>query len=407
MSEALRVAMVGHAFMGRMHTQAWKTAGRFFDLPRPVECTLLVGRDGDRAAQGATRLEWAESSDDWRTAVTRDDIDIVDICTPGDSHAEIAIAALAAGKHVMCEKPLATTLADATRMADAARAALEQPEPARSMCGFSYRLVPALTHARDLVGAGRLGEILQVRGRYLQDWLTDPQVPWSWRLDKDIAGSGALGDIGAHIIDAAEYVTGLRVSQVAATVQTFVHERPVADSASALGRAVDGSAPTQTRPVTVDDAALLLARFTDADGRPRPTTGNFEATRVATGRKNGIHLEVNGTLGSIFFDFEDMNTLQFYDASVSGTEQGFTRILVTQPDHPFTGHWWPTGHGLGYEHGFVHQVVGFVQAICDGTQPRPSFDDALHIQQVLDAVERSAGDDACWTPVGPGAAAAN
>ncbi|GAA1964467.1 Gfo/Idh/MocA family oxidoreductase [Nocardioides panacihumi] len=376
----LGIAMIGHAFMGAAHSQAWRSAARFFDLPAEPVMQVVAGRDAARAAEAAARLGWRESTDDWRTVLHRDDIDIVDICTPGDSHAEIAIAALAAGKHVLCEKPLANSVAEAEQMTAAAESAYGQG--ARAMVGFTYRRVPAVALARKLVDEGRIGQIRHVRAQYLQDWIADPDAPFSWRLDKARAGSGALGDIGAHIIDLTQHITGSRIEEVSGRLETFVKERPVAaaDGSGGLG---GGAAGSERRHVTVDDAASFLAGF--AGG----AMGVFEATRFATGRKNAIRIEVNGSDGSIAFDFEDMNVLEFYDAGEPSQTAGFRRILVTEPEHPYVGAWWPAGHGLGYEHGFTHQVVDLVTAIGAGEQPRPSFADGLQVQRVLDAVEHS------------------
>ncbi|TRW45390.1 Gfo/Idh/MocA family protein [Georgenia yuyongxinii] len=386
--------MVGYAFMGRAHSQAWRVAPRFFDLPHDPVMQVLVGRSPERAAQAARRLGWAEVETDWRRVVERDDVDLVDICTPGDTHAEIATAALAAGKHVLVEKPMANTLAEAETMAAAARAAAAQG--ALSMVGFSYRRVPALALARDLVAEGRIGEVRQVRAQYLQDWLADPDAPLSWRLDKARAGSGALGDIGAHIVDLTHFITGQRVVGVSAMLDTFVAERPVATSTGALR----GTGGADRGPVTVDDSAVFLARL--SSGAP----ATFEATRFAWGRKNAIRIEVSGTAGAIAFDFEDMNVLNFFDAADDARTAGFRRVLVTEPDHPYMAAWWPAGHGLGYEHTFVHQVVDLVEAVAAGEQPTPSFDDGLAVQRVLDAVERSAASHSTFTPVDDGGARA-
>jgi predicted dehydrogenase len=386
---ALRVAMIGHAFMGAVHSHAWRSAHRFFDLPATPVLQVVVGRDAGRSAAAAERFGWAESSTDWRAVLQRDDIDLVDVCTPGNTHREIAVAALAAGKHVLCEKPLANSVAEAEEMTAAADAAARQG--AFAMCGFTYRRVPALTLARELVAEGRLGTIRHVRAQYLQDWLSDPDAPLTWRMDRELAGSGALGDIGAHVVDATQWITGQAITGVSALLQTFVTDRPVAGSSSGLGGS--GSADAERGPVTVDDAALFTARF---DGG---AIGSFEATRFALGRKNAIRIEINGSAGSLAFDFEDMNVLHFYDGTEPGRLQGFRRIYVTEPDHPYVGAWWPPGHGLGYEHGFTHQVVDLVRALAAGEQPRPSFGDALGVQRVLDAVERSAGTDSAWTAV--------
>lgn len=383
----LRVGMVGYAFMGAAHSQAWRTVNRVYDLPLRVRMAGVCGRDESQVAQAADRLGWESHTTDWRALIARDDIDVIDICTPGDSHAEIAIAALAAGKHVMCEKPLANTVAEAQQMAEAAQTA--QADGVRSMCGFNYRRVPAVTLMRQLVADGRLGTIRHVRAAYLQDWIVDPDFPLVWRLQKDKAGSGALGDIGAHIIDATQFITGQRISRVSGLTETFVKQRPLPAGSSGLtaaagGNTADGSGPA-TGPVTVDDAALFMARL---DGG---AVGSYEATRFATGRKNGLRIEINGSLGSVAFDFERMNELEFYDAGQPGTEQGFSRIIVTEPEHPYLSAWWPPGHGIGYEHSFTHQARDFVAAVAAGDDPTPSFTDALQVQQVLEAVERSAG----------------
>jgi predicted dehydrogenase len=378
----LGVGLVGYAFMGAAHSQAWRTAPRFFDLPLTPRMRVICGRDAGRLAEAAARLGWESAETDWRSLLSRQDVDLVDVCTPGDTHAEIAIAALDAGKHVLCEKPLANSVAEAQAMTAAAdRAAVHG---ITAMVGFTYRRVPAIALARRLVEEGRIGEVRHVRAQYLQDWIADASVPMSWRLEKDKAGSGALGDIGAHVVDLTQYITGDRITSVNGLLETFVHERPLAAPASAGllgGGSVDGAAKGR---VTVDDTAAFLARFSSG------AVGVFEATRFATGRKNAIRVEINGSRGSLAFDFEDMNVLQYFDADEPADTAGFRRILVTEPTHPYTGHWWPPGHGLGYEHAFTHQVVDLVTAISRGEQPLPSFADGLQVQCVLAAVERSA-----------------
>lgn len=388
-STTLRVAMIGHAFMGNAHSQAWRTAPHFFSLPLRPELAVVVGRDADRAAEAAARLGWAESSTDWREVVARDDIDLIDICTPGDTHAEIAIAALEAGKHVLCEKPLANTVAEAETMTVAAEKA--RANGVRTMVGFTYRRVPAIGLARQLIADGKIGDIRHVRAQYLQDWISDADAPMSWRLDKEKAGSGALGDIGAHIIDLTQFITGDRIVELTGRLETFVKERPypAGDTSGSLG---GGGATAERGAVTVDDAASFLATF--AGG----AMGVFEATRFANGRKNAIRIEVNGSLGSVAFDFEDMNVLEFFDATQPAEVAGFRRILATEAGHPYVAAWWPPGHGLGYEHGFTHQVVDLVQAIADGADPSPSFADGLNVQRVLAAVETSS-DTRTWQEI--------
>jgi predicted dehydrogenase len=373
--ETIGIGMVGHAFMGAVHSHAWRSVHRFFDPPLVPRLAVLAGRDETRAKAAAERFGWDAVETDWRKLIARDDVDLVDICTPGDSHAEIAIAALEAGKHVLCEKPLANSVAEAEAMAEAARKARERG--VRAMVAFNYRRVPALAHARNLVASGALGEIRHVRSVYLQDWLSDPQAPMTWRLRRASAGSGALGDLGAHIIDAAQFVTGDLVTGVSALTNTFVKQRPAENGG--------------TDDVTVDDTALFLARLSGG------AVATFEATRFALGRKNAMRLEINGSKASLAFDFEAMNELQWYEGT--GTEAGFRRILVTEPQHPYVGAWWPPGHLLGYEHTFTHEVADLLEAIGAGTDPAPSFDDGLRVQRVLAAVEESAAAEATWTAV--------
>ncbi|WP_433271395.1 Gfo/Idh/MocA family protein [Micromonospora vinacea] len=389
--------MVGYAFMGAAHSQAWRTVNRVFDLPARARMALICGRDTAKVADAADTLGWDAYTTDWRDLINRDDIDVVDICTPGDSHAEIALAALAAGKHVLCEKPLANSVEEARAMTAAADVA--RATGVRSMCGFNYRRVPAVTMMRQLVADGRLGVIRHVRATYLQDWIVDPQFPLVWRLQKDRAGSGALGDIGAHIIDLTQFVTGQRISGVSAVTETFVKERPLPAESSGLAASVDGhAAPTGT--VTVDDAAVFVARL---DGGALAT---YEASRFATGRKNALRVEINGSLGSVVFDLERLNELEFYDATRPAVEQGFSRILVTEGEHPYMSAWWPPGHIIGYEHSFTHEMRDFIEAVATGVDPTPSFADALQVQLVLDAVARSAELGSSWAEVEPALTAA-
>jgi len=381
----MRVGMIGYAFMGAAHSQAWRTVNHAFDLPLKARMAVVCGRDPAAVAAAADRLGWESAATDWRQVVARDDIDLIDICTPGDTHAEIALAAIAAGKHVLCEKPLANTVAEAREMATAAAVA-----DVRTMCGFNYRRVPAVALMRGLVSSGRIGRVRHVRASYLQDWIVDPSFPLVWRLRKEVAGSGALGDIGAHIIDLTQFVTGQSITSVTALTETFVKSRPLPSASAGLS----ATASAESGAVTVDDAALFLARL---DGG---AVGTYEATRFATGRKNALRVEINGSLGSVAFDFERMNELEFCDATRPAEEQGFSRILVTEPTHPYMAAWWPPGHGIGYEHSFTHEVRDLVEAIATGRDPAPSFTDALQVQLVLDAVARSA-ESSLWTEVEP------
>ena len=383
----LGVGMVGYAFMGAAHSQAWRTVGRVFDLPLDVRMAVLCGRNREAAAAAAAKLGWDSVETDWKAMLARDDVQLVDICTPGSSHADIATAALEAGKHVLCEKPLANTVPEARAMVEAARSAAAAG--VRSMVGFNYRRVPAVTLARQYVADGRIGTVRHVRAQYLQDWIVDPEFPLVWRLRAEEAGSGALGDIGAHIVDLTQFVAGQRLTGVNAMLETFVKQRPLPSASSGLS----ASAGTEVGDVTVDDAAVYFGRL---DGG---ALASYEATRFATGRKNSIRVEVNGSAGSLAFDLERLNELEFYDGTGDPVDEGFRRILVTEPTHPYLSAWWPPGHTLGWADTFTHEVKDLVETVATGTDPLPSFEDGLQVQLVLDAVQRSAADRGCWTEV--------
>jgi predicted dehydrogenase len=373
------IGMVGYAFMGRAHSHAWHTVARAFpDVPLAPRLAAVCGRDKTAAQAAADRLGWASAETDWRALIERDDIDLIDISAPGDLHAPIAIAALEAGKHVLCEKPLANTLEEAEAMAAAARAAY--PGGARSMVGFNYRRVPALALARKFVAEGRIGTLRHVRAVYLQDWLADPRSPMTWRMQAERAGSGALGDLGAHIVDMVQYVTGESIESVSGLLRTFVTERPVLGSSVGLS----GTGGAERGPVTVDDAALFTGALIGGG------VATFEATRMAMGRKNGLRFEISGTEGAIAFDLERLNELEFLDGTGPVAEQGFRRIVVTEPEHPYLEAWWPQGHVIGWEHTFTHQIRDFLLAIRDGAAPSPSFEEGLQVQRVLAAIEESA-----------------
>jgi predicted dehydrogenase len=408
--------------MGRAHSQAWRTVDRVFELPVRPRLAAICGRDRAAAESAAARLGWAATETDWRALIARDDVQLIDIAAPGSLHAPVAIAALQAGKHVLCEKPLANTLAEAERMAAAADAAF--PSGARAMVGFNYRRVPALALARRLVEQGRIGTLRHVRAVYLQDWLVDPDSPLTWRLQAERAGSGALGDLGAHIVDLARFLTGDEIVGVSAVSATFVGQRPLpggagdgdgtrdangtgsgdptgtggasgARAASGTENADRNGSTGGTGRVTVDDAVVFSARF--ASG----ALGSFEATRYAAGRKNGLRIELNGAAGSLAFDLERLNELEFYDGDDTdgGATGGFRRILVTEPEHPYLSGWWPPGHTLGWEHTFTNQARDLLTAIADGGQPAPSFADGLAVQRVLDSVQRSAAAGSGWVAV--------
>lgn len=362
----LGVAVIGYAFMGRAHSNAWRNVASFFEVPA-FERRVLVGRNPEQVTAAAEELGWPESATHWREVIARDDIDIVDICTPGYLHAEIAIAALEAGKHVLVEKPLANSLQEAQRMAAAATRAAARGTVA--MIGFNYRRVPALALARELIAAGRLGTIRQARASYLQDWLADSSAPMSWRLRAETAGSGALGDLASHVIDQLQFLLADGINRVSATTHTFVTERP----------GVGG-----VEPVTVDDAVWATVSFESG------TVGSLEVSRMATGSKNALSIEIYGSAGAVRFDLERINELWFLDATQPIREQGFRRILVTEPGHPYLQAWWPQGHVLGWEHTFTHEIRDFLLAVLAGGPASPSFEDGLSVQRVLDAIEGSA-----------------
>ena len=364
-SRPLGVAAIGYAFMGQAHSNAWRSVANHFDVPA-FEQKVLVGRDAEAVAAAADKYGWRESATDWREVIARDDIDIVDICAPGWLHAEIATAALAAGKHVLVEKPLANSMEESEAMVAAAQAA--RAVGVRSMVGFNYRRIPALTLARKLIADGELGTIRQVRASYLQDWLADAEAPMSWRLRKETAGSGALGDIASHAIDQIQHLLGDTVAAVSGKLHTFTTERPGPDGPEA---------------VTVDDAAW--ATLSLASG----AVASVDVSRVALGQKNALRVEVYGTTGSLTFNLESPNELFYLNASEPIQVQGFRRILVTEPEHPYMSGWWPQGHVIGWEHSFTHQIRDFLLNIAEGTDPSPSFEEGLGVQQVLAAIEES------------------
>ena len=376
----LRIGMIGYRFMGKAHSNGWRQAPRFFTLDADTEMHTVCGRNPEAVAAAAGELGWKHASTDWRAVVENPDIDVVDITTPNDSHAEIAIAAARAGKHVLCEKPLAMTVDQCRAMLEAA----EESGVVHMVC-HNYRRIPAMVQARRMIEEGALGEIHHYRARYAQDWIVDPEFPLVWRLRKEVSGSGAHGDINAHIIDLGRFLVG-EFSEICGMMHTFIKERPLED-ASGRGDGLGGAGAVEKGEVTVDDAALVIGRFENG------ALANLEATRFALGRKNHIEIEVNGSKGSLHFDFEDMNRLGYFDDTRPGDRQGFTDILVTQPDgtHPYVGQWWPPGHIIGYEHTFVHTLADFVNAVVAGTPVQPTFEDGLRNQRVLEAVEESAG----------------
>lgn len=368
--------MIGYNFMGKAHSNAWRQAGRFFDLPAEIELTTICGRSKSKVDAAAATLGWAKTSTDWREVLADPEIDIVDITTPNDSHAEIAIAAAEAGKAVLCEKPLALNLDQCEAMV----AAVEKAGVVNMVC-HNYRRIPAIAFAKKLIDDGILGDrIFHYRARYAQDWIADPNFPLVWRLKSEIAGSGTHGDIDAHIIDLGRYLVG-EISEVCGVMETFIKRRPVLEG---VGEGLKATAGDGLGEVTVDDAVSWIGRFKNG------AIANLEATRFAYGRKNHITLEINGSKGSLFFDFEDMNRLKYYNAEDPEGCRGFRDILVTEGVHPYAGAWWPPGHIIGYEHTFVNTFADFVKAVVEGKSVQPTFRDGMENERVLDAVSRSA-----------------
>lgn len=362
----VNVALIGYAFMGRAHSNAYRQVAPFFN-PSVQPCRKVIcGRNEENVRKARIRYGWEEHASDWRAVVERKDIDIVDICTPGASHFPIAVAAARAGKIVVCEKPLANCLSEAEQMLEAVTEA-----GVLHMICHNYRKVPAVTLARELIEEGRLGRIYHFRGTYLQDWIVDPEFPLVWRLEKEKAGTGALGDIGSHIIDLARYLVG-KIVEVSGFMETFIGERPLPDN------------PREKGKVTVDDAAAALLRFENG------AIGTIEGTRFATGRKNFNRFEINGSKGSLAFNLERMNELEVFLDEDDRSTRGFHTVLVTEETHPYMKAWWPPGHIIGYEHTFTHLVYDLMRAIETEQLPSPNFHDGLANQRVLDAIERAA-----------------
>jgi predicted dehydrogenase len=362
----LAVGLIGYNFMGKAHSNAWRQAPRFFNLPVNVRLKTICGRNRAAVKKAAKKLGWENSQTDWRRVIDDSEIDVVDICTPNDTHCEIAIAAAQAGKAILCEKPLARNIDEAEKMVHAVKKARVV-----NMVCHNYRRIPAIVLAKRMIERGDLGErIFHFRARYAQDWIVDPNFPLVWRLQSNVAGSGALGDIFSHIVDLARYLAG-EFKEVCAIMETFVKQRPLEKNRRVKGK------------VAVDDAVTMIGRFKNG------ALASLEATRFAPGRKNCITLEINGSAGSLFFDLEEMNRLRFYNAADPQDRQGFRDILVTEPSHPYIANWWPPGHVIGYEHTFVHTIADFVKAVVSSKSAHPTFSDGLHNQCVLDAVKES------------------
>ena len=368
----LAVGLIGYNFMGKAHSNAWRQASRFFNLPANVRLKTICGRNRAAVKKAATKLGWENAQTDWRRVIDDSKIDIVDICTPNDSHCEIAIAAAQAGKAILCEKPLARNIDEAEKMV----CAVKKARVVNMVC-HNYRRVPAIVLAKQMIERGEIGDhIFHFRARYAQDWIVDPNFPLVWRLQSDPAGSGALGDIFSHIVDLARYLVG-EFREVCGVMETFVKQRPLERNRRVKAK------------VTVDDAVTMIGRFKNG------ALASLEATRFAPGRKNSITLEINGSTGSLFFDLEEMNRLKFFSRRDPHDRQGFRDILVTESTHPYISNWWPPGHVIGYEHTFVHTIADFVRAVLEGKSAHPTFADGLQTQRMLSAVSRSAKMGKC------------
>jgi len=372
----VRIGMVGYKFMGKAHSLAYRNIPFFFDLDAEPVMQAIAGRDEAGVQAAAAKLGWASYETDWRRLLERDDIDAIDIGAPNNMHAEIAIAAAQAGKHILCEKPLSTNTEQSVQMLDAVRKA-----GVVHMICHNYRFAPAIQYAKKLIDTGALGQIYHVRAVYLQDWIMDPSFPLVWRLRKEVTGSGAHGDLGAHIIDLARFLVG-ELKEVTGMMETFIKQRPLGEMTGGLGAAAVDAA--QLGDVDVDDAVAFLARFENG------AMGTFEATRFGKGNRNGNRIEINGSKGSLRWDLENMNNLELYLDSDEPGMQGFRTISCTESEHPYASAYWPAGHIIGYEHTFINLLSEFVKGVSNGNSPTPNFEDGLRNQLVLEAVEKSA-----------------
>ncbi len=383
--DVVNVGMIGCGFMGKTHSFGYRNVNSIWDPPLKAVMKCITGsRSPETCEAAAADYGWEEAQPDWQAMLQRDDIDLVDIGTPNFLHREQVEAAAAAGKDILCEKPLATTLADAQAMCDAVEKA-----GVKAMCGFNYRQVPAVRLAKQIIDAGEIGQVYHWRAVYLQDWILDPDFPLVWRLQKEYCGSGALGDLAAHLIDTAQYLIG-DIAEVSALLETFIKERPLVAVGGGTGL-MDKEASAEKGEVDIDDAAICMARF--ANG----AVGTFEATRFAAGRKNGNRFEINGSKGSLAWCMEDMNFLELYKVG-EGNRQGFRKVLATEGDTPGWGPWWPAGHIIGYGELFVNEVHEMLCAIAEDRQPSPDFRDGLKAQAVLEAFTQSAKSRQ-WTEV--------
>jgi len=384
----LNVALIGYNFMGKVHSYAISNSAFFFNHKlKPIK-KVIVGRTEHLVKQAAEDFGWEQYATDWKQVVEREDIDAVLIASTTSFHKEIAIAAANAGKHVLCEKPLGMNAEEARQMLEAA-----EKSGIVHMLGHNYRRVPALALAKQLIEEGKLGEIYHFRGVYLQDWLVDPDFPVSWKLNKTFAGSGPHGDLNAHLIDMARYLVG-EIDQVVGMEKTFISQRPIVKTDESLSSNLLAQGDSnRMADVTVDDTTSFLAKFKGG------ALGTFEATRFASGRKNHKRIEINGSKGSLAFNFERMNELEFWTSEDSPSTQGFRTIMATEGSHPYIKSWWPPGHVIGYQNTFVNQFADFIEAIMNKKKALPNFHDGVMCNLVMDAVTKSI-QSRTWESIG-------
>ncbi|MCU0316439.1 MAG: Gfo/Idh/MocA family oxidoreductase [Fimbriimonadaceae bacterium] len=376
----LTIGLLGYQFMGKAHSNAYRQVGRYFDLPVEIRMKTICGRNEAKVRQAAEVFGWEGHETDWRKVIADPEIDIIDISTPGNTHCEMAIAAAEAGKILFCEKPIGNTLSEAEKMAEAVR---KSGKP--SAVFHNYRKAPAVALAKRMIDEGKIGKIFHFRACYLQDWIADPNFPIVWRLNKEVAGSGTHGDICSHIIDMGRYLVG-EMKEVNGLLHTFVTERPIAGE---IDDRMGASTTGEMGKVDVDDASIFLCHFESG------ALGTFEASRFAVGRKNYNRFELYGSKGSLIFNMERMNELEYYNNEDPVGTQGFRVIQATEGGHPYAGQYWPVGHIIGYEHTFMNLVADAVTAVHDGREPSPNMEEGLKNQRVLDAVERSSVGR-CW-----------
>lgn len=377
MKKQLNVGIVGYKFMGRAHSNAWLKAPLFFDTPSTPVLKVACGRQQESLSEFAKNWGWQETETDWKKLVERPDIDIIDIALPQNLHYEVALAAAKAGKHIFCEKPLSMNSEQAAEMLKVC-----QENGVKHYLNHNYRRTPAVALAKKMIDEGKIGRIFHWRCAYQQDWIVDPSFPLTWQLQKETAQAGPQWDLNSHAVDLAHFLVG-DITSVSSLTANFIKERPIADE-TATGSLSGASKGDEMGEVTVEDAALMMVRFENG------AVGSFEATRFATGRKNRLNFEIYGSKGSIVFDLERMNELQYYSNEDAEGEKGFRTILATEASHPYAGNWWPAGHIIGYEHAFVHAVVDFLNALEQGTDIKPDFADGLRIIRVLEAGRESA-----------------